>query len=87
MIKWFISVKGGFEATTKSYFYQRERDQDIRLAELFKAKDFTQQLIRYVFSELREIVLHNGRVIGTQADTNRIFSPLAKKIVFKSKRK
>jgi len=56
--------------------------------ELSKDKGSIQQLVRYGFSDLKKIVLHNGMVSGTREDTKCIaFSRLPKRIVLKSKRK
>lgn len=80
---------GAFKATQKSYFYQRARDQGLRLAKrAIQGERFIRRLVRYGFSDLREIVQHNGIVSGTREDSKHIASSRQpKKIVLKSKRK
>ncbi len=79
----------GFEATLKGYFYQRARDQDLRLAKrVIQGERFHPATRCYGFSDLREIVQHNGMVSGTREDSKHIASSRQpKRIVLKSKRK
>jgi N-acetylmuramoyl-L-alanine amidase len=80
---------GAFEATQKSYFYQRARDQGLRLAKrAIQGERFHSATRSLWFFRPEEIVQHNGIVSGTREDSKHIASSRQpKKIVLKSKRK
>ena len=64
---------GGFEATQKGYFYQRARDQDIRLAKrVIQGERFHPATRSLWFSCQQVIVLPNGMANGILADSNPI---------------
>jgi hypothetical protein len=66
----------GFEATTKSYFYQRAREADRKLARrVFEGERFTPgRTVIMVFHASRGNALRNGITSGTPADSSRIIS-------------
>ena len=65
---------GGFEATTKGYFYQRARPEDILLARRVIAGERFHPASRctMVFHAYRCVAQPSGMANGTQVDSSRI---------------
>ena len=60
---------GGFEATTKGYFYQRARPEDILLARrVIAGERFIPLAVRYGFSCLQVLAQLSGMANGIQVD-------------------